>query len=75
MPLQRWLHSLTVMLEKEAGNINIDKLRAICLFEANLDWVLKVIYAKQMMANARENNLVPQSYLPPLDKVPQTPQW
>ena len=59
MPLERWLHGLTVLLEKEHGNINIEKLRAICLFEADLNWVLKVIFAKRMMANARENELVP----------------
>ena len=59
MPLERWLHGLTVMLEKERGNINIEKLRAICRFEADLNWVLKVIYAKQMMANAFEHDLVP----------------
>ena len=46
------------MLEKEKGNINIDKLRAICLFKADFNWVLKVIYAKRMMANARENDLL-----------------
>ena len=46
------------MLEKESGNINIDKLRAICLFEADLNWVLKVIFAKRMMGNARANKLV-----------------
>ena len=59
MPLRRWLHGLTVMLEKEAGNCEIDKLRAICLFEADLNWVLEIIYAKRMMDNARENKLVP----------------
>ena len=59
MPLKRWLHGLTVLLEKEHGNINIEKLRAICLFEVDLNWVLKVIFAKRMMANARENDLVP----------------
>ena len=60
MPLERWLHGLTpVMLEKERGNINIEKQRAICLFEADLNWVLKVIYAKRMMANAYEHDLVP----------------
>ena len=58
MPLRRWLHGLTVMLEKESGNINIDKLHAICLFEADLNWVLKVIFAKRMMGNARDNSLV-----------------
>ena len=35
LPLDRWLNGLTVMLEKEKGNINIDKLRAIFLFEAD----------------------------------------
>ena len=59
MPLERWLHGLTVLLEKEHSNINIEKLRAICLFEADLNWVLKEIFAKRMMANARENDLVP----------------
>ena len=58
LPLDRWLNGLSVMLEKEKGNINIDKLRAICLFEADFNWVLKVIYAKRMMANARENDLL-----------------
>ena len=58
MPLKRWLHNLTVLLEKEFGNINIKKLRANFLFEADLNWVLKVIFAKCTMANARENNLV-----------------
>ena len=37
MPLERWLHGLTVLLETEDGNINIEKLRAICLFKANLN--------------------------------------
>ena len=59
MLLKRWLHGLTILLEKEHGNINIEKLRAICLFEADLNWVLKVIFAKRMMANAQENHLVP----------------
>ena len=59
MPLRRWLHGLTVMLEKEADNYETDKLRAICLFEADLNWALKIVYAKRMMDNARENNLVP----------------
>ena len=57
-PLERWLNGLTVMLEKERGNINIEKLRAICLFEADLNWVLKVIYAKRTMKNARNQNLL-----------------
>jgi hypothetical protein len=30
IPLARWKHSLTVLLEKVLGNILVDKLRAIC---------------------------------------------
>ena len=39
-PLERWLNGLTVMLEKKRGNIDIEKLRAICLFETDFNWVL-----------------------------------
>ena len=62
MSLKHWLHGLTVFLEKEYENINIEKLQAICLFEADLNLVLKVIFAKRMMANAREKNLVPPEF-------------
>ena len=37
-PLERWGHGLTVLLEKEFGSIYIDKLRAICLFEADFNF-------------------------------------
>ena len=59
MLLERWLHELTVLLEKEFENINVDKLRAICLFKVDLNWMLEVILTKRMMANARKNKLVP----------------
>ena len=59
-PLDCWLHGLTVMLKKEKGNINIEKLRAICLFEADLNWVLKIVYAEKNDAQrqgTRSNSL------------------
>ena len=56
--LDCWLNGLTIMLEKEKGKINIKRLRAICLFEADLNWVLKIVYAKRMMRNAREQDLI-----------------
>ena len=59
MLLERWLHELTVLLEKEFENININKLRAICLFKVDLNWMPEVILTKRMMANARKNKLVP----------------
>ena len=55
----RGLHGLTLLLAKKAGGSSIDKLRAICLFEADCNWGYKFIYAKKMMANAKENDLIP----------------
>ena len=73
MLLKRWLCGLTVMLEKETGNIAISKLRAICLFEADINWVLKVIYAKRMMASTRKNHLVPlKLFVPAGQSAPNT---
>ena len=45
-PLVRWRQGVTVLLEKVVGNINIDKLRAICLLEADFNWWLKVVFAR-----------------------------
>ena len=59
VPLRRWLHGLTLLLAKKAGGSSIDKLRAICLFEADCNWGFKFIYAKKMMANAKEHDLIP----------------
>ena len=58
-PLDRWGHGTTVLLAKKAGGTTIDKLRAICLFEADFNWSLKIIFAKKMMRNAKDYNLLP----------------
>ena len=59
LPLERWLHGTTVLLAKKAGGVTIDKMRAICLFEADFNWAQKIIFARNMMANAREHDLLP----------------
>eukprot|EP00956_Cyclotella_meneghiniana_P019224 scaffold32771_cov65-Cyclotella_meneghiniana.AAC.1 len=59
IPLARWKHSLTVLLEKIHGNNLVDKLRAICLLEADFNWWLKLIYARRMMSDVRRNNQIP----------------
>ncbi len=41
-----------VLLKKVFGNIYIDKMRAICLLEANYNWLNKFVFAKQMMDKA-----------------------
>ena len=59
VPYERWGHGLTVLLEKEFGSIYIDKLRAICLFEADFNWLQKIIFAKRMISCARQKQVIP----------------
>jgi hypothetical protein len=59
VPLACWRIGLTVLLQKVIGNNFVHKLRAICLLEADFDWINKIIYAKQMIGSALENNLIP----------------
>ena len=59
VPLERWGNGLTVLLEKEFGSIYIDKLRAICLFEADFNWLSKLIFAKRMMSQAMDKGMIP----------------
>ena len=40
--LDRWLHGILLLLQKEVGNIDIDKLRFIILFECDFNWLLKI---------------------------------
>jgi len=58
-PLKRWLHTVIVLLQKEMGTVFVNKLQAICLFEADFNYVLKVIFAQRMMGNLNRANLLP----------------
>jgi hypothetical protein len=58
IPLARWGNRLTVLLEKVFGNIYIDKMQAICLLEADYNW-LNFVFAKQMMDKAFEGDIIP----------------
>ena len=59
VPLSRWKKGVTVLLEKEPGNCFIEKLRAICLLEADLNMVLRTFYARRMMYRMKEGNMIP----------------
>jgi hypothetical protein len=50
---------LTILLEKTRGNNLINKMRAICLLEADFNWLNKLIYARRMMNSALDENLIP----------------
>lgn len=52
VPYKRWGHGLTCLLEKEFVSIYIDKLRAICLFGADFNWLQKLIFCRRMIKAA-----------------------
>lgn len=55
----RWRSSLTVLLEKVFGIRLISKLRAICLLEADFNWLNKLIFAHRLEAYCRKHNIIP----------------
>jgi hypothetical protein len=59
IPFARWGNGLAVLLNKMFGNIYIDKMRAICLLEANHNWLNKFVLAKQMMDKAFQGDIIP----------------
>ncbi len=47
-----------VLLEIVFGNIYMDKMRAICLLEADYNWLSKFVFAKQMMDKAFQGGII-----------------
>jgi hypothetical protein len=60
VPLACWGNELTVLLKKVFGKIYIDKRWAICLLEADYNWLNKFVFAKQMMDKAFEGDIIPE---------------
>ena len=58
-PLAWWGNGLIVLLEKVFGNIFINKMRAICLLEADYNWLNKLVFATRMMDKAYDKGIVP----------------
>jgi hypothetical protein len=48
-----------VLLKKVFGNIYIDKMWAICLLEANYNWLNNIVFAKEIMDKAFEGDIIP----------------
>jgi hypothetical protein len=55
----RWSSSITVLLEKVFGVRLITKLRAICLLEADFNWVNKLIFAHRLEQFCRKHDIIP----------------
>lgn len=48
-----------MLLEKEFDSVFFDKLRAIILFEADFNWLQKIVFSKIMANLAMKHDLVP----------------
>ena len=58
--LDRWCQGLTVMLEKVAGNVNVDKLRAILLMEADFNFVNKLMFGSRLIRWITDKGRLPK---------------
>ena len=56
---ERWQAGLSAMLEKKAGVIRVDKLRAILLMEADFNFANKLIFGSRMVHTATRNGEIP----------------
>ena len=46
------------MLEKSKGNINVEKLRAILLLEADLNAIYKIMFNRRVLPKLEVNRLI-----------------
>ena len=58
-PLKRWIKGVSVMLEKVACNINIQKLRAILLLEADFNALHKIEFNNRLIPKLEEVDAIP----------------
>jgi hypothetical protein len=58
-PLARWEMGLSCMLEKAAGVIKVEKLRALLLMEADFNLCNGLTFASRMMHQAEANERIP----------------
>jgi hypothetical protein len=55
-PMERWKQIVSVMIEKKAGNYQLNKLRTIHLFEADHNWLLGMIFGRRMVHGAEKQD-------------------
>ena len=59
-PIECWKNAITVLIEKIRCNISFDKMRALQLFEADLNWIFKKHLSHKLMKKAREDSTLPE---------------
>ena len=60
-PYNRWLKEVEVMLEKDEGDPKIHRLRIICLYEADYNLYLKIMWAHRLVRHAEDYNMLGQA--------------
>ena len=60
LPPKCWLCATSVCIEKEPNNPSTDKIRIIHLFEADLNFIWKLIWGKRLVHRAENDNLYPE---------------
>ena len=50
----RWANALQIMLPKDPGMPKVDRLRVIQLFEADYNFVLRIIWGRRLVWNAQK---------------------
>jgi hypothetical protein len=56
-PFEQWKTETEVMLEKDKGDPKIDQLHIICLYEADYNLFLKIMWAHQLVKICEEYQL------------------
>ena len=56
--LQRWQQVTTAMIKKDPNVSKISKRRVIHLYEADYNLILKILWAKRLVWNAHDNNML-----------------
>ena len=62
-PLSRWIKGVLVMLEKVAGNVQVQKLWAILLLEVDFNTMHKIIFNNRLMPNIEAINTIPMEVI------------
>jgi hypothetical protein len=56
--MQRWCNAVNVMIEKDIGQPKLTRLRIIHLFEAALNFFLKLLWGSRLVRRADQHNLL-----------------
>ena len=62
-PLLRWMKGISVMLEKSAGDVNVQKLWAILLLEADFNAMHKIIFNNRLIPSIEAANAIPMEVI------------